>query len=134
MLRRAVDIVLLRYVAASVIALVADLGAFLLLLELGLAAALASALGYSLGIIVHWLLSSRTVFAAGVAARGPERTRQKALFVGSALVGLAITTAIVGIGTGVGIDPRFAKVFAIAASFVATWLLREKIVFRTAQP
>ena len=130
MLRRATDIVLLRYLFASALALGVDLGAFLACLALAVPAALASAIGYSLGIAAHWVLSSRTVFTCNVAMRGPERTRQKALFVGSALCGLALTTAIVGLGSGLGIDPRLAKVIAIFASFTATWLLREKVVFR----
>ena len=130
MLRRALDIVLLRYLAASGGALGVDVAMFLLLIGFGLPAAPASALGYSLGIAAHWLLSSRAVFTAGVAAQGSERTRQKALFVGSALVGLALTTGIVGAGAAFGLDPRLAKLLAVFASFTATWLLREKIVFR----
>ena len=84
--------------------------------------------------MVHWLLSSRAVFTTGVVQRGPERTRQKAMFVISALFGLALTTGIVGAGTAVGIDPRLAKLAAIAASFTATWLLREKLIFRNPDP
>ena len=107
-------------------------GLFLALLTTGLAAAPASALGYSIGIVTHWLISSRAVFVGRVAERGPDRTRQKALFVGSALVGLALTTLIVGSGEMAGFDPRLAKIVAIGASFAATWLLRSKIVFRPA--
>jgi putative flippase GtrA len=130
MLSRAADIVFLRYIAASAFALGVDMGTFLALLTLGVAAAPAAALGYGLGIAAHWLVSSRAVFNASVAERGPERSRQKALFVGSALAGLALTTAIVGIGTGLGLDPRLAKLAAIGASFTLTWLLRERVVFR----
>ena len=97
------------------------------------AAALASATGYCIGIVAHWLLSSRTVFNDGLAGRGPERTRQKAMFVISALIGLALTTAIVGAADLAGIDPRIAKAFAIVCSFAATWLLRSRIVFRCSQ-
>ncbi len=118
-----------RYLAASVVALGFDMGSFLILLALGIAAAPASALSYSLGIVVHWFISSRAVFAAGVADRGPARTRQKALFVASALIGLALTAGIVGLGSAVGIDPRLAKIAAVGVSFVATWLLRARIVF-----
>jgi putative flippase GtrA len=129
---RLTDWRLIRYGLASVAALAVDLGLFLMLLSTGLAAAAASALGYSIGIVTHWLISSRAVFVGRVAERGPDRTRQKALFVGSALVGLAITTAIVGAGELAGFDPRLAKVAAIGASFAATWLLRSRIVFRAA--
>lgn len=118
-----------RYLAASVVALGFDMGSFLVLLAVGLLAAPAAALSYSLGIVVHWFISSRAVFVAGVAERGPARTRQKALFVASALVGLALTAGIVGLGSALGIDPRVAKVAAVGVSFVATWLLRARIVF-----
>ncbi|WP_247711198.1 GtrA family protein [Qipengyuania vesicularis] len=121
---------LTRYGFASVAALAVDMGSFLLLLSLQVAAAPASAVGYSVGIVTHWLLSSRAVFTDTVAARGPQRTRQKALFVGSALVGLALTTLIVGAGDMAGLDPRIAKLAAIGVSFTATWLLRSKVVFR----
>lgn len=118
-----------RYLAASVVALGFDVGSFLVLLAVGLAAAPASALSYSLGILVHWFISSRAVFVAGVAERGPARTRQKALFVASALVGLALTAGIVGLGSALGLDPRLAKIVAVGVSFSATWLLRARIVF-----
>jgi putative flippase GtrA len=131
MLRRLSDIVFLRYIAASAFALGLDLGSFLAMLVFGVPAAAAAAVGYSLGIVAHWLVSSRAVFTAGVAERGPERTRQKALFVMSALLGLGLTTAIVGLGGTAGLDPRLAKLIAIAASFTLTWLMREKVIFRT---
>lgn len=121
----------INYLLASVLALGSDAGLFLLLLDAGLPPIAASAVGYCAGILVHWLVSSRLVFADGAAARGTdERHRQKLLFVGSALIGLAITTAIVGAGTMFGLDPRLAKVVAIVVSFQATYLLRRHIVFR----
>lgn len=118
-----------RYLAASVVALGFDMGSFLVLLALGLPAAPAAALSYSLGIVVHWFISSRAVFVTGVAERGAARTRQKAMFVASALVGLALTAGIVGLGSALGLDPRLAKIAAVGVSFAATWLLRARIVF-----
>ena len=133
-LTRLRDIRLIRYLFASAGALAVDFGSFLALLALGVAAAPASAFGYALGILAHWLLSSRAVFHDTVAERGRDRNRQKALFVGSALVGLVLTTAIVGAADLAGIDPKLAKLAAIMVSFTATWLLRAKIVFRTRTP
>jgi putative flippase GtrA len=130
-LARLRDVRLLRYLLASVGALAVDMGSVLALLALAMPAASASAVGYCLGIVAHWLLSSRAVFADTVAARGRERTRQKAMFVVSALIGLALTTAIVGLAELAGGDPRVAKLAAIAVSFAATWVLRNRIVFRT---
>ena len=124
------DIRFVRYLLASVGALAVDLGSFLALLSIGVMAAGASALSYGLGILAHWLMSSRAVFHDSVAERGIERTRQKAMFVVSALLGLALTTAIVGGAVFAGFDPRPAKLVAVAASFMLTWTLRSKIVFR----
>lgn len=130
MIDRLRRVLLLRYLLASVGALAVDMGSFLALLTLGVVPVLASATGYSLGIVAHWLLSSRAVFAESVAEGRMARTRQKALFVGSALVGLALTALIVGAGTALGIDSRLSKIMAIGASFIATWLLRKRIVFQ----
>lgn len=129
-LTRLRDVRFVRYLLVSVGALAVDVGSFLALLSLGVVAAGASALSYSLGILAHWLLSSRTVFHDTVAPGGIERTKQKAMFVVSALLGLALTTAIVGGGDLAGLDPRIAKLIAIGASFMLTWVLRNKLIFR----
>ncbi|PKB14171.1 putative flippase GtrA [Novosphingobium kunmingense] len=134
MLRRAADLVLLRYLLASVLALGVDVGTFVTLLHGGVSPTLAATAGYSLGIVAHWLLSSRAVFTEGVAERGPRRTRQKALFVLSALAGLGVTTLIVGGASTAGLDPRLAKIFAIGVSFTLTWLLRKAVIFRAVAP
>ena len=126
------QVLLLRYLGASVIALGCDFASFLGLLELRLSPGPAAALGYAVGIVVHWLVSSRKVFAGNLAAPGAARTRQKVLFVVSALIGLALTSAIVASGSLLGFDPRLAKLAAVAVSFTVTWLLRDTIVFRKA--
>ncbi|MBO6768878.1 MAG: GtrA family protein [Erythrobacter sp.] len=121
-----------RYLLASVGALTVDIAIFMALLGAGLGAVPAAATGYALGILTHWFLSSRAVFIDSVAANGRRRSWQKALFVTSALLGLAITTSIVAVGEAIGVDPRLAKLVAVGASFVATWLMRRHIVFRAA--
>ncbi|WP_336962098.1 GtrA family protein [Sphingobium aquiterrae] len=118
-----------RYLAASATALAVDGGLFLLLLNAGMPAAVASVLGYGAGIGAHWLLSSRSVFIGHIAYSREGRARQKALFLGSAVAGLAITAAIVGIGDMLGLDPRIAKLVAVAVSFQATYMLRKSVVF-----
>lgn len=128
-LQRLRSVTLLRYLVASALALGIDVASFMILLAIGTAAAPAAAAGYALGILAHWLISSRKVFAGNVAASGLARTRQKIMFVSSALVGLGLTTLMVGAGTHAGIDPHLAKLAAIAVSFTATWLLRSRIIF-----
>ncbi|KPF87782.1 MULTISPECIES: GtrA family protein [unclassified Novosphingobium] len=129
-LNRIRQIVLVRYILASVGALAVDMGTFLALLSAGVPPVAASAMGYGIGIMVHWILSSRKVFAEQVAEGGIARTRQKAMFVVSALIGLGVTTLIVGGASAAGLDPRAAKLCAIVVSFAVTWLLRKRVVFR----
>lgn len=123
------DRIFRRYLAASVIALGFDFGVFMLALSLRVPPAPAAAIGYIAGVVCHWLVSSRAVFVDRVAAAGVDRWHQQALFLGSALVGLAITTAIVGIGSYAGIYPLVAKIIATGVSFQVTYLLRKKVVF-----
>jgi putative flippase GtrA len=124
----------LRYVVVSVGALAIDMGVFLALLKTGMISAVAAAIGYAIGIVAHWTLSSRKVFQDRVSGRGTrERTQQKAMFVVSALLGLVVTMSIVGVGDALGLDPRIAKIMAIGVSFMLTYLLRNVVIFRTGQ-
>lgn len=119
----------LRYLGASVVALAGDMGLFLVLLTADWPPAAASATSYAMGIGIHWLISSRLVFVKGACTAGMERVRQKALFLGSALAGLAITVLLVSAGEAAGIDARLSKLTAIAVSFLTTYLLRKTLVF-----
>jgi putative flippase GtrA len=123
------DQVYTRYIGASVASLGLDFGVFMAALSLGVPAAIAAATGYIAGILCHWAISSRVVFAAQLAASSAGRRQQQALFLLSALVGLGITTGVVGIAVRYGLDPRLAKVAAIVVSFQATYVLRRKVVF-----
>ncbi|WP_395332153.1 GtrA family protein [Novosphingobium sp. BL-8H] len=121
----------LRYLIASVGALAMDMGSLLALLRLDVPAGLAAAMAYSLGIVVQWLLLSRAVFNdGGVAQRGIGRTRQKVVFVSSALLGLAVTSGIVSAAAALGVSVLANKVLAVTISFTLNWLLRKRIVFR----
>jgi len=119
-----------RYFASSGVALGADTSVFVGLVAIGAPAGPASAAAYSFGIVVHWLVASRAVFIGDLAEQGPARTRQKMLFVLSALAGLAVTTAIVSAGAALSINLAVAKFVAIGLSFTTNWLIRRWIVFR----
>ncbi len=118
-----------RYIGASLVSLAVDFAVFMAALSLGAPPALAAATGYVAGIVCHWAISTRFVFAARIAASAAGKQQQQALFLLSALVGLGITTGIVGIGSRFGFDPRLAKGVAIVVSFQATYVLRKKVVF-----
>ncbi len=119
----------LRYIVASAGALGVDMALFLAGMAIGLTPFIAAGLGYVAGIGAHWLLSSRAVFVGQVAERGRPRLQQQGLFLVSAVVGLAITMGIVGLGHALALDPRLAKLAAIGISFQATYLLRRNLVF-----
>jgi putative flippase GtrA len=119
----------IRYVIASGGALGLDMGLFMAALAMGVPPVAAAAVGYCSGIVAHWLMSSRAVFVGYLAEKGLPRRQQQALFFGSALVGLAVTMGVVGLGQKLHIDPRLAKIVAIGISFQITYLLRRKLVF-----
>lgn len=123
------EAIYIRYIAASAAALGVDFAVFMAALSLGVPPALAAAVGYVAGILCHWVISARAVFVGRVAETGAGRRNQQALFLGTALVGLGITTAIVGLGSHLGLDPRLAKIVAIGVSFQVTYLLRKRVVF-----
>lgn len=119
-----------RYLVASAMSLGVDLASFLLMLQINIPAVQASMLGYTSGLVVHWLLSSRLVFANKIQSTVAARTRQKLLFVLSALIGLAITAALIRCGMQLGIHPGLSKLAAIAVSFNVTYMLRHYLIFR----
>src|SRR4029078_5424976 len=106
------DQIYTRYIGASVVSLGVDFAVFMAALSLGMTPALAAATGYVSGIVCHWAISSRLVFAAQLvaplvsrcavsrrlvfaarlASSSVGRRQPQALFVVSALVGLGITT------------------------------------------
>lgn len=119
-----------RYTLASAVALAADTGSFLAMLHAGVPPVTAAAIGFILGIAVHWLVSSRVFFVEDVAADARDRGRQRTQFIAVSLIGLALTTVIVGVAAHLGINPRFAKLVAVVVSFVTTSGLRHIFVFR----
>lgn len=118
-----------RYLLASIVSLAFDMATFLTLVALSINATWSSALGYSAGIVVHWLISASFVFP-GKTREGVAKQVQQAGFVGSALVGLALTVGIVELATGAGTLPIVAKGLAVGISFFVTYALRKYGVFR----
>lgn len=122
-----------RYLLVSFAALCADVSVFFVAMALDWGAVIASVAGYCAGIQLHWLLSSRWVFAGRMRASGAPRLGQQGLFIASALLGLALTTAVVAASQAAGMHPTAGKGMAIVGSFCLTYLLRSAIVFRPAE-
>jgi putative flippase GtrA len=131
---RVLALVASRYMVVSFLALCTDMSAFFVALALGWGAVVASIAGYCAGIQLHWLLSSRWVFAGRLREKGGQRLGQQSMFVASALLGLALTTIVVAASQAAGMHPAIGKGIAIAASFCLTYLLRSAVVFRRQEP
>lgn len=128
------DVQFVRYFIASVGALAVDMGSFLLFLETPMPAGVAAAIAYTLGIVAHWILLSRSVFEDGVAARGRGRMQQKALFLTTTWGGLAVTAGIVSLAELMGSDVVVSKGLAVVISFVLNYFVRKHFIFAARQP
>jgi putative flippase GtrA len=123
------DAQFVRYFVASIGALAVDMGSFLLLLETPVPAGVSAAIAYTLGIIAHWILLSRSVFEQGTEKGGMARTRQKAVFLLTTWGGLAVTTGIVSLADLLGADVRISKGLAVVISFVMNYFVRKHFIF-----
>ncbi len=119
------------YLAVSVAALAIDFTVYWLLLGLFTKAFVPAAVGYAIGLVVHYLLASRLVFAARMNGRGiAAETPTFAKYLASGIAGLAMTAAIVWLASDVlGWNALVAKVIAIGFAFVAVFLMRRYLVF-----
>jgi putative flippase GtrA len=117
-----------RYAIVSGLALALDFAVFLLINRTIGLPTLAGVIGYGCGIILHYHLSRRFVFAAAGSQKSAHRLFSE--FVASGLVGLAVTACVIALATGLlGLTPIVAKVLAVAASFVGVYAIRRSIVF-----
>lgn len=114
-----------RYLLASICALSADFALFLLLNHMGLPPAAAAFGGYSGGLVLHWLISVHFVFEM----QEPATHAQRVAFIISALIGMAITMALVGGLSSLGIPPAAAKLMAVPVSFLTVYAIRKYGIF-----
>jgi putative flippase GtrA len=120
---------LARYVLISGLAFALDLTVFLQLLPLGVSPPLASVAGYLCGTQLHWLLSTRLVFAAGVRQDRAARRRQQVLFFASAAVGVTCNAGIVALSEALMVPLLIGKLAAVGASFALVLVVRSTIIF-----
>ena len=118
-----------RYLLASIVSLAFDVALFMVLVAFLFDPGISSAVGYTAGIVVHWLISSSFVFP-GKAKEGGALQLQRLGFIGTAILGLGITVSIVSWLTELGTLPVFAKGTAVFVSFFVVYLTRKYGVFR----
>jgi putative flippase GtrA len=117
-----------RYTVVSVLALGLDFTIYLALAGSGYRAAIAGVIGYAIGMLLHFSLSTRFVFKRRACEKSDARLFTE--FVISGIVGLLITAAVIAVGTDMlGLSAFMAKVFAVIMSFAAVFVLRRSVVF-----
>lgn len=124
------------YVAVSGTALCVDVAVYWSLLQTLHLAALAAAGGYLCGVLVHYALSSRVVFASRLLARGvAAEAPVLAKFFAAGGSGLVVTVATVGLLADVlGLHPLAAKLIAAGLSFITVFTVLRVFVFQPPEP
>lgn len=118
-----------RYVLVSFVALGVDTLITLNLTWAHVAPAISAAVGYIVGLGIHWLLSSRFVFADGLGESRRARAKQAALFFASGFGGLAVTVAVFTTAMMLGAPALFAKALSVGVSFCVVYLIRRHLIF-----
>lgn len=125
------------YLAVSVLALAIDISILYLgVVRLAMPGYLAAALAYAAGLVAHYLLSVRYVFAFRRLAA--QRRTEALVYAITGLVGILLSAGMVHLGGLLGQPLTVSKLAAIVVSFVAIFLIRKATLFsadarRTAQ-
>lgn len=124
---------LIRYFAASLLALAVDTGtlsACLRILHLGLACS--ATLGFIAGAMVTYLLSILWVFKARTLKNAPML--EFLAFVGIGVAGLGITQMVLWIGvTRLGLLAEIVKLAAATITFTFNFIARKSLLFATSR-
>jgi putative flippase GtrA len=120
------------YTIVSAVALAVDLVVFNALQLSGLRASVAGIAGYGVGLLLHYILSKRYVFAP----RANEKTEAQRFgeFCLSGAIGALLTWFIIAVATDWLHTPAMVgKIVAVGISFIVVFLLRKSIVFAAAR-
>jgi putative flippase GtrA len=118
----------LLYAAVSVLALAIDiLFLYIAAVRLAVPGYLAAALAYATGLIAHYLLSVRYVFAYRRLAS--QRRTELLVYALTGVLGIVLSAGIVHLGSLLGQSLAVSKLAAIAVSFVAVFMARKATLF-----
>jgi len=117
----------LLYFAASAAALALDTAVFSLSLRLGVHLAVAACLGFSLGLMLIYTISTRHVFSQH---RLADRRNEFALFALIGVAGLLLTEALLWLLVKqLGVAPVAAKLTSACGVFLFNFALRKAVLF-----
>ena len=119
----------LRYGAASAVALAADFLTLVLLTEIaGIHYLTSAAVGFSLGVVIAYLLSVRWVFSARRLANMPV---ESAIFLLIGLAGLLVNHVVMFGLTEIALFPyAVSKIGSAGLVFMFNFILRKTVLFR----
>lgn len=118
----------LGYAAASALALAGDFGTLVLLTELaGVHYLLSAAIGFSVGILITYVLSVRWVFTT---RRLASVWAERAIFLLIGLAGLAINHVVMFALTGIALLPyTVSKLASVGLVFTFNFSVRKAVLF-----
>ncbi|MFG6486683.1 GtrA family protein [Roseateles sp. BYS78W] len=115
------------YFAASAAALALDTAVFNLSLRLGVGLAMSACLGFSLGLMLVYTISTRHVFSQHSMA---DSRSEFALFAMIGIAGLLLTEALLWLFVKqLGMAPLAAKLTSACGVFVFNFALRKALLF-----
>ena len=119
---------LFSYAGISALALACDVAVYSTGVKLGVNHTVSAAIGYVLGLVLHFALSRRLVFKSQTTGKGAAV--EAIGFALSGLAGLIMTSGVVYFATEVlDLGPVISKIAAVGSSFLAVYLLRSQFVF-----
>lgn len=121
---------LLRYFAASLIALAVDIGLFSFLLRIfGLPWALSATIAFLAGVFVAYRLSIHFVFRERLLAHAPRQ--EFVAFATIGIVGLGVTQVVLWLGIEhYHAHPEMTKLVAAGITFLCNFAMRKLMLFR----
>lgn len=118
-----------RYVLVSGAALAIDVASYSALVWLALTGATAAgAIGFMIGLVAHYGLSSRFVFNGNQSDKSSQRLLIE--YATTGVVGVAMTAGIILLTVDlIGMHPGLGKALAIGPAFVVVYMMRAALVF-----
>lgn len=119
---------ILLYLAVSALAWLVDVAVlYFAAMQLDMPHYLAAAVGYLVGLLVHYVLSVRYVFVYRRMA-GQWRT-ELLIYLLSGLLGVALSAGIVHVGSLLGLRLIISKLIATGVTFIAVFGVRKIALF-----
>jgi putative flippase GtrA len=119
---------LVRYTGVNLASTVVDYTIFLTLTHIFGMPILESAIAYSVAVLVNYTLTKNFVFLGDMSHKSEHRLFME--FVGTGLLGLVITAAVIWLTIHVlALTPLAAKTISMLICFVVLYFVRSRLVF-----